>query len=113
MGCTVVNLEQGMPTVEIARQRLEQALRTAKAKRVIALKIIHGYGSSGKGGAIRAETRRLLEKKLREGGVKAYVAGEDFSPFNASARLLIDSCPSLARDRDYLNANAGVTLVLL
>ncbi len=55
MAITVVNIEKGMPTAKDAMLRLEQALRTARAKREPAIKIIHGYGSSGRGGAIRRE----------------------------------------------------------
>jgi len=42
-------MEAGMPTVEDARRRLLEELRQAKQVGVRALKIIHGYGSSGKG----------------------------------------------------------------
>lgn len=51
MECQIVNLEAGMPTVDMARTHLNMTLRSAKANRVKVLKLIHGYGSSGKGGA--------------------------------------------------------------
>lgn len=110
---TVVNLEQGMPTVEQARIKLDQALRTAKARRVTSLKIIHGYGSSGKGGAIKKDVQSFLLGKKRSGAIRGFVSGDRFSPFDASARALIDLCPELARDSDYSRGNDGVTIVLL
>ena len=59
MECQIVNLEAGMPTVDMARTHLNMTLRSAKANRVKVLKLIHGYGSSGKGGAIRQRKRRV------------------------------------------------------
>ena len=110
---TVINLEQGMPTVEAARVKLDQALRTAKAQRMTTLKIIHGYGSSGKGGAIKRDVQSVLAGKLRSGSIRGYVPGERFSPFDPVARALLDRCPALSRDSDYSRGNDGVTIVLL
>jgi len=113
LNLTIVNLEAGMPTVENARIKLDQALRTAKARRTAALKIIHGYGSTGKGGAIKRDVQQFLAQKKRAGQIKGYVAGENFSPFSAQARELIDRCPQLTRDSDYSRGNDGITIVLL
>lgn len=112
-GCQVINVESGMPTVEVARTRLNQGLRSAKASGCNVAKIIHGYGSSGKGGAIKADVQRALQQKRASGQVKAYVKGEDFSPFDSSARLIVERCPQMARDIDYNRQNHGVTIVLL
>ncbi|MCI9406506.1 MAG: Smr/MutS family protein [Oscillospiraceae bacterium] len=113
MECQIVNLEAGMPAVEQARTHLNMALRGAKANRVRALKLIHGYGSSGKGGAIRADVRAQLAQKKRVGQIREFVPGEDFSPFDSRARTIVAACPSLARDTDYSRTNHGVTVVLL
>lgn len=113
MPFTVLNIEQGMPTVETARQRLEQGLRTARARRVAVLKIIHGYGSTGKGGAIKRDVLQVLRRKLGEKEIRGFVAGEDFSPFDPSARAILDKCPELRYDRDYTKGNHGITMVLI
>ena len=70
MECQIVNLEAGMPTVDMARTHLNMTLRSAKANRVKVLKLIHGYGSSGKGGAIRADVLAQLAQKKRSGQIK-------------------------------------------
>src|SRR5208283_5209754 len=49
-GMKTLNIEAGMPTVEEARQILLAELKQAKQRGVAAVKIIHGYGSTGKGG---------------------------------------------------------------
>ena len=113
MPLTILNLEQGMPTVETARMRLEQGIRTARARRCAVIKLIHGYGSSGKGGAIKRDVRQVLTRKLAAKEIRGFVMGEDFSPFSAVAREIIDKCPELRDDRDYARGNHGITIVLV
>ena len=49
----VVNLENGSPTASQAMDRLTNELYRLRASGIPYVKIIHGYGSSGKGGAIK------------------------------------------------------------
>ena len=49
-GYKTVNLEQGMPTADRAIRRLTYELAAARQMRYAAVKLIHGYGSSGTGG---------------------------------------------------------------
>ena len=44
----LINLEDEKPTVKQAMDRLELELRLAKKQNVCVLKIIHGFGSTGK-----------------------------------------------------------------
>jgi len=113
MPLTILNLEQGMPTVETARMRLEQGLRTARARCVKVVKVIHGYGSSGRGGAIKQDVLKVLAGKKRANEIRGFVAGEDFSPFDQTAREIIDKCPELRNDRDYTRGNHGITVILV
>ena len=89
MSGKTVNLEEGMPSVETARRRLSQELASGRANRLSYLKIIHGYGSSGRGGAIKRETHRFLAEKKRAGAIRDYLPGEDFSPFGEAARRAV------------------------
>ena len=113
MGIHTANLEQGMPTVEQAIIKMDQAIRSAKSKRSKILKLIHGYGSSGKGGAIRHSVQSALAAHQRAGRIKAFVPGEEFSPFFPQSRAAVQSCPELLRDRDYARSNHGITIVVL
>jgi len=113
MAIQTTNLEEGRPTVEQALIRMEQAMRSAKAKKCKVLKLIHGYGSSGKGGAIRHGVQSTLAAHQRAGWIKAFVPGEEFSPFYPEARVAVEACPELLRDRDYTRSNHGITIVVL
>ena len=107
-----VNLELGKPTVEQAVTKMNQAVFSAKASGTRVIKLIHGYGSSGKGGGIRHGVHRELEAKKTEGIIKEYVPGDAFSPFSSAGRKALAAMPELSRDRDYSRGNLGITLVL-
>ena len=51
-----------MPYADQAIQRLTLEIRQSREMGCTVLKIIHGYGSSGKGGKIRTESRRYLTR---------------------------------------------------
>ena len=109
----IINLELGMPSVEQATHRLGGELIRARAQGAKAVKIIHGYGSSGVGGKLRVGIRAALAERKRRGGIKEAVAGENWSIFDAGARKILDTYPDLNRDRDFERGNAGITIVLL
>lgn len=108
-----VNLEKGMPFVEPAMNQLRVALTEARLFRIQALTIIHGYGSSGRGGAIRQECRKILDYMCSRGDVNSYVAGEDFHRRNGVVRDLLNRFPQLTDNANLNRKNRGITLVIL
>ncbi len=108
-----LNIEAGMPTVEEARQRLLAELRQAKQAGVAAVKVIHGYGSTGKGGALRGALRSSLLRRKKEGLVTRVIFGEKWDVFEENARYAIECCPELRSDRDLNRSNEGITIVVL
>lgn len=113
MALKTVNIEKGRPMCEEAMRRLSQELRIARAGRLPAIKIIHGYGSTGQGGAIKTAAHRLLRERLSRGEIKAFVAGEDFSAFTNAGRAAVAARPELRNDIDFGRQNDGITVVLL
>lgn len=109
----LVNLERGMPSVEQALRQLEGALASARLQGIRVLSLIHGYGSSGSGGAIRLAVRERLALLQRQGRVESAVYGEDFEGRSARGRQLLRRYPFLRRHRDLNRANPGITVVLL
>lgn len=108
-----VNLEHGFPTRDEARQKLETAIVQAKKDGTPALKIIHGYGSSGKGGVLRFAIRGYLRQMKDRGDIVLFVNGESFSQFEERSRELLRRQPDLLVDGDLGSGNKGVTLVLI
>ncbi len=109
----LVNLEEGMPTVEQAERRLVSELGRARASGAKAVKLIHGYGSTGVGGKLRISIRQFLASKKRRNTIRAYVSGEEWDIFSDESRQLLESCPDLSRDKDLGRGNPGITIVLL
>ncbi len=107
-----VNIKADMPTSDDAIRRITYNLRNSKTLGTKALKIIHGYGSSGTGGKIRVEARRYLGEQKRKGFIKDFIPGEDFSIFSEATRSAFQVCPDLRRDSDLDRHNNGITIVI-
>lgn len=107
----VVNIESGFPGLEEARKVLSAKLKEARKARVRVLKVVHGYGSTGKGGTLRFGLRKSLGLRKKERVIKAFIAGEDFSIFNPAALEMVEAVPELRGDPDLNAVNEGVTFV--
>ena len=109
----IVNLEEGLPTVAAARLRLEHELHQARRSGCVALKLIHGYGSSGAGGALRQELQKDLRHAAELGGIRAFIAGEDWRVSNETAWTWLQRFPEWKQDSDLGRGNRGISIVVL
>lgn len=112
-GVRELNLELGYPTADEALCRLEAEISAARKMKMPVIKIVHGYGSSGKGGRIRTAVRKYLAEQRAAGKVSAVIRGEDFSIFSEATRRAFTRCENLRQDRDLDSENMGVTFVIL
>ncbi len=108
-----VNLEQGLPTVEQALARLKRELATARHEKIRIVTFIHGYGSTGKGGAIRLECRKTLAYLTSLGELHTVIHGENFNRRHGSTKHLLGRFPDLNHHPHLNNNNKGITLVQL
>jgi hypothetical protein len=108
-----VNLEAGRPVVEIALNRMNEIIEDSVRSDVNVLTLIHGYGSSGKGGAIRLECRKTLDFLKSKGVINNYIIGEDFNKRSGSVKSLLRRYPQLEADKHLNRGNRGITLVIL
>ncbi|PID75951.1 MAG: hypothetical protein CSB23_00940 [Deltaproteobacteria bacterium] len=109
----IVSLEQGRPFVALALDRMKLALADCKKNHVPLLTLIHGYGSSGKGGAIRVECRKTLDDLKARGEIADYIVGEKFSRRSPSVKAILRRYPELGSDKNLNRNNKGITLVVL
>lgn len=105
-----VNLESEMPTVEIAIQRMKNSLTTYKRQGYKAVILIHGYGSTGVGGSIKAAVIRCLGESSMKGIVRTFAAGEQWSN---RKRELVGMCKALEDFEHKIANNYGVSVVIL
>ena len=104
-----INLEQGLPTVDEAMSILKTSIILCKQNQIGCLAVIHGYGSSGKGGAIRVKARQWLNAQVRNGTLKSVINGEDFDVLNFKALELKNKYKEL--EKLLKVCNHGVTVV--
>ena len=109
----VVNLEEGMPTVEQARLRMQYELKTARREGFKAVKLIHGYGSTGAGGALRIELQQELRKLAEDGTLRAVISGENWRVADPTTWDLLKRFPEWKKDSDLGRGNQGVSIVIL
>ncbi len=113
MKMDTINIENGSPTVEQAKSRIASAVPAARRRGFGCIKIIHGYGSSGAGGAIRQAMPAFLAAHKSRGFIKDFAVGSDFSGFREPGIRLGKLYPDLKKDSDYKNGNEGITIILL
>lgn len=100
-----------MPTVEQAKNKLQSAVFEAKHRGDKVLRVIHGYGSTGVGGRLRPELRKMLSEMQAGGQIKGYVPGERWVRTDPAARRILDTFPYLKNDPDLGRGNEGITVV--
>jgi hypothetical protein len=109
----LVNIERGRPLVETALKIMENELGRAASDGIRVVTLIHGYGSSGKGGRIRTECRAALEHLQREKKIQQMIPGEDFKRRSGAGKALLQRFPSLLKDCSSDFSNPGITLVVI
>lgn len=107
------NVEAGLPTLDEARRLVLEEIKRARREGVRVLKVIHGYGSSGKGGALCVGLRKSFRLRKKERVINDFIAGEDFSIFNRIVLALLEAVPELRGDPDLDATNEGITVLWL
>jgi hypothetical protein len=107
-----INLKTEMPTVAEALQHLDRELARCRQGSK-AIKLIHGYGSSGEGGEIRIAVQRQLTGMAARGEIRACIFGENWSKSDEQAWALMKTHPELKQDPDLGKQNRGITIVVL
>ena len=108
----ICNIESGFPTLNEARINLKEIIIKEKKNNTKAIKLIHGYGSSGVGGKLRQGLRESLRRRKKEGEIKGFIIGENFSnrPENDE---YIKQNPFFVNDPDFGKGNLGITIIIL
>jgi len=107
----VVNLEKGMPLVRDALQLLAREFETASRSGCRALVLIHGYGSSGRGGAIKDAVHEKLRFWLERKKINEMLPGENGGRRSAQARQIAKRFPFL--EEFVQRPNPGITVVII
>ncbi|MDD2227678.1 MAG: hypothetical protein PHH71_03800 [Clostridia bacterium] len=113
MSLQILNLKEHMPTVDIALANLETEIEIAKKFNCRAIKIIHGYGSHGSGGAICIAVKRFLNRLKSQNKICEIIDGSQWTFQNDKVGKFIYSNPDWTMDEDFNRNNPGITVILL
>ncbi len=108
-----LDLEEGMPIVSEAIDRMHIGLQEMRVSGIKVVRLIHGYGSTGRGGKIRIGVREELAVMKRRKQICDFIPGEDFGPTDPASRALVERNRNINRDPDYGKFNHGITIVVL
>lgn len=77
------------------------------------LKVIHGYGSHGVGGAIRNSFLKKCALLKSQQKITDYVCCDNWTPSNTVRKMAINYCPDLLADKELYTLNPGCSIVIL
>lgn len=108
-----INLKEDNASLDYALALVEIEIENAQAAGDKAIKVLHGYGSHGKGGVILVELRKFLRQMKKQKRIKDYFAGDKWSVFNKDVFSLLNQDKSMAGDEDLDRNNPGITIIVL
>lgn len=106
-----LNLERGKPIVQDALSRLDREIAAARMKQIRLIRVIHGWGSTGTGGAIKAAVSSHLQSLVRQRIIRSFTPGDEYSDYTNAGRNLLSSYPSLRASLRTDRENPGITFV--
>lgn len=77
------------------------------------MKVIHGYGSHGVGGAIKREFLRECQNLKNRGKIEDFVCCDNWTERNIVRKIAINYCPDLLADRELYLLNPGCSIVII
>lgn len=108
-----LNLKEGSPSVDYALAVVEIEIEKAGKEGVSAIKVLHGYGSHGRGGVILVELRRRLLALKRQHKIEDFFAGDKWNMFDEKTMVLLNKDKSIALDCDLNKNNPGITIIII
>lgn len=101
---------------QTARQAIAQFLTEVDACRIggyKVMKVIHGYGSHGVGGAIKREFLRECQNLKNRGKIDDFVCCDNWTDNSVVRKIAINYCPDLLADRELYLLNPGCSIVII
>lgn len=105
------DIKSDMPTVSEAGVRLSEILRLCQGREKV-IKIIHGYGSTGVGGAIKTAVHRTLRARKAAHTIRAFIPGEAIALLKGFDEDIAKFKPLIQSDSDFRKGNDGITYVI-
>lgn len=108
-----INLKEFSPTVDYALAVVEIEIERSKLDGTRVIKVLHGYGSHGKGGAILLALRRQLQVFKKGGKIKDFFGGDRWNIFDGATIKALESDKTIYDDEDLNHSNPGITIIVI
>ena len=113
MKIKTINIKEDYPPADVAVAYFEMELEALVGLDTLALKVVHGYGSHGKGGEIKKQLHQRLCVLKKFGKIRDFIPGEKLGYFARQDKYLQNYLSDLFVDPDLKNYNNGITIVLI
>ena len=113
MDYKILNLKINSPAVDEAIANFLIELEVCRLEGVKVIKVIHGYGSHGKGGDICRGFRKLCFSLKKQKQIKDFMLGNEWDLANEKCFKLITGLKDCYNDEDINHSNPGITIVIL
>lgn len=77
------------------------------------MKVIHGYGSHGVGGAIKVEFLKKCNELKKQHKIEDFVCCDHWTPQNTVRKIATNYCPDLMADKELYLLNPGCSIVII
>ena len=108
-----IDCKKTMDSVDVALSTVEIELQQAKREGTSIIKVLHGYGSHGKGGKILIELRKFLSMLKKQGKILDFFGGDEWNLFNKRTLFALQRDKSVSGDEDLNKSNPGITIIVL
>ncbi len=113
MQLITIDIKSERQTVAEAIAQFLVELESYKKGGFKVMKVIHGYGSHGVGGAIRQAFLKKCEELKRRHIIEDYVCCDSWTPKNIVRKIAINYCPDLLADKDLYLLNPGCSVIII
>ena len=106
-----INIKKDMPNADYAVFLIDKEIMLSDKTNINVIIAIHGYGSSGKGGVIKKDLHKYLNKMKTYNKIVDYIPGEMWSDLNEKVKEMQAKYPELILNSNLANFNNGVTVI--
>lgn len=109
----IIDLKKENCTVEYALAIVEIEIERASLAGTKVIKVLHGYGSHGKGGLIFLNLRKVLSIWKKQGKIKDFFGGDKWNMSDHTALEILKSDKTIYNDEDFNRFNPGITIIVV
>ena len=113
MKLITIDIKSERQTVSEAIAQFEIEVESYKRGGFKVLKVIHGYGSHGVGGAIKTAFLKKCELFKRQKKIEDYICCDAWNTNKTIRKMAINYCPDLLADSELQFTNPGCSIVVL